>query len=108
MRTANVFLLCAALTLSLAGCSRNINPRVTTRLNQDAAINGLPSNPMQGKVITSWINKQDATMSTMFGNEAAVEYARTNAASQYPVGATLSVVTWDQQEDARWFGGSIP
>jgi hypothetical protein len=108
VRTANVFLLCAALTLSLAGCSRNVNPRVATRLNQDAAINGLPSNPMQGKVITSWINKQNATMSTMFGNEIAVEYARTNAASQYPAGATLSVVTWGQQEDPRWFGGNIP
>ena len=108
MRTANVFLLCGALTLSLAGCSGNVNPRVATRLNQDAAISGLPSNPMQRKVITSWINKQDATMSTMFGNEVAVEYARTNAAFQYPVGATLSVVTWGQQEDPRWFGGSIP
>jgi hypothetical protein len=108
VRTANVFLLCGALTLSLAGCSGNVNPRVATKLNQDAATNGLPSNPMQGKVITSWINKQDATMSTMFGNEVAVEYARTTAASQYPVGATLSVVTWGQQEDPRWFGGNIP
>ncbi len=108
MRTATVFLLCAALTLSLGGCSRNIDPRVVTRLNQDAAINDLPSNPMQGKVITSWTNKQDATMSTMFGNEVAVEYARTNVASQYPAGAMLSVVTWGQQEDPRWFGGNIP
>ncbi|HXC97247.1 MAG TPA: hypothetical protein VNU92_16215 [Edaphobacter sp.] len=108
MRTASVFLLCSGVVLSSAGCSGNVNPHVATRLNQDATVNGLPSNPMQGKVITSWINKQDSTMSTMFGNEVAVGYARTNAAAQYPVGSTLSVVTWDQQEDPRWFGGNIP
>jgi hypothetical protein len=68
----------------------------------------LPSNPLAGKVITSWINKQDATMSTLFGNDVAVQYARTNAAAQYPVGTVLSVVTWGQQEDLRWFGGNIP
>jgi hypothetical protein len=27
---------------------------------------------------------------------------------QYPAGAVLSVVTWGQQEDPRWFGGNIP
>jgi hypothetical protein len=47
-------------------------------------------------------------MSTMYGNDVAVEYARTNTAKAYPAGSVLSVVTWDQQEDARWFGGKIP
>jgi hypothetical protein len=47
-------------------------------------------------------------MSTLFGNEVAVQYARTNAGTTYPVGAVLSVVTWGQQEDPRWFGGNIP
>jgi hypothetical protein len=95
--------------LGLVGCSDQVNPRVATRLNLDASLTGdLPSNPFQGKVITSWINKQDSTMSTMFGNDVAVQYARTNAAMQYPAGAVLSVVTWGQQEDPRWFGGAIP
>jgi hypothetical protein len=37
-----------------------------------------------------------------------VQYARRNAEIQYPAGSVLSVVTWSQQEDPRWFGGNIP
>ena len=37
-----------------------------------------------------------------------MQYARTNAEMKYPAGSVLSVVTWSQQEDPRWFGGSIP
>jgi hypothetical protein len=95
--------------VGLLGCSEATNPREVTRLNEDAALMGaLPSNPLAGKIITSWINKQDATMSTLFGNDVAVQYARTNGAMKYPMGAVLSVVTWGQQEDPRWFGGNIP
>jgi hypothetical protein len=104
-----IYLLGAVLAAGLVACSDKTNPRVVTRLNDEAALVGeLPSNPLKGKVITSWINKHDATMSTMFGNDVAVQYARTNAEMQYPAGAVLSVVTWSQQEDRRWFGGSIP
>jgi len=104
-----IYLLGAVLAAGLVACSDKTNPRVVTRLNDEAALVGeLPSNPLKGKVITSWVNKHDATMSTMFGNDVAVQYARTNAEMQYPAGAVLSVVTWSQQEDPRWFGGSIP
>ena len=47
--------------------SEKTNARVvTTAESTDAAllVAELPSNPLQGKVITSWVNKQDATMST--------------------------------------------
>jgi hypothetical protein len=92
----------------LVGCTRE-NPRVVTTLNSDAALTGeLPLNPMQGKVITSWVDKQSSTMTTVFGNEVAVRYARTNQEAKYPAGSVLSVVTWNQQEDPRWFGGNIP
>jgi hypothetical protein len=104
-----ICLLNAILLLGSVGCSDQVNPRVATRLNLDASLTGdLPSNPFGNKVITSWINKQDATMSTMFGNDIAVQYARSNAAMAYPAGSVLSVVTWAQQEDPRWFGGNIP
>jgi hypothetical protein len=109
VRVREICLLGAALSVVLGGCSDQTNPRVATRLNHDAMLVGdLPSNPLQGKVITSWVSKQDATMSTMFGNGVAWQYARTNAEMQYPAGSVLSVVTWGQQEDPRWFGGSIP
>ena len=101
--------LIAASMLGLGGCSDRTNPRVETKLNQDAALVGdLPSNPLQGRVITSWINKRDSTMSTLYGNDVAVQYARTNADKMYPAGSVLSVVTWSQQEDPRWFGAKIP
>ncbi len=108
LRMKRSYLLIAGLSLIL-GCSDKTNPRVTTRLNDDAALEGeLPSNPLQGKVITSWVDKQGSTMSTLFGNDVAVQYARTNAEMKYPAGTVLSAVTWSQQEDPRWFGGKIP
>ncbi len=41
-------------------------------------------------------------------NDVAVGYARTNGKGGYPAGSVISAVTWGQQEDPRWFGGSIP
>jgi hypothetical protein len=109
VRVREIYLLGAVLAAGLVACSDKTNSRVVTRLNDEAALVGeLPSNPLRGKVITSWVNKKDATMSTMFGNDVAVQYARTNAEKMYPAGSALSVVTWSQQEDPRWFGGSIP
>src|SRR5258708_7564010 len=70
--------LTAALSLGLGGCLERTNP------------------------------KGDATMSTLYGNDVAVRYARTSAERMYPAGSVLSVVTWNQQEDPRWFGAKIP
>jgi hypothetical protein len=94
--------------LGLAGCSSEVNPRVATRLNVDAALPGGVPNPMSGKVITSWIDRTNGTMSSLFGNDVAMAHARTNDKFNYPAGSVLSVITWQQQEDPRWFGGSIP
>jgi len=95
----------------VCGCG-GVNPRVATRLNDAATLSGtLPGKPLAGRVITSWIDKSDAqhpTMSTLFGNDAAVGFARSNSGHEYPVGSVLSLVTWGQQEDERWFGGNIP
>jgi hypothetical protein len=103
-----IYCLSAVLSLSILGCTAE-NPRVTTKLNDAASLTGeLPSNPLQRKVISSWIDKQNSTMSTLFGNEVAVQYARANLQHDYPSGSVLSVVTWNQQEDARWFGGKMP
>jgi hypothetical protein len=108
MRLVNVCLL-GVVAMGLAGCQEQVNPRVVARLNQDAALVGdLPSNPLGNKVITSWISKKDATMSTLYGNDVAVEAARSSSDVKYPAGSVLSAVTWEQQEDPRWFGGKIP
>ena len=47
-------------------------------------------------------------MSTVFGNEIAVQYSRRHAEGDYPDGSILSLVTWSQQDDTRWFGAKMP
>jgi hypothetical protein len=95
------------LLFLVAGCSQQ-NPLTATRRNEEATLRGaLPMKPLAGQVITTWIDKPKATMSTLFGNELAIQAARSGAAA-YPAGSVLSAVTWHQQEDARWFGGKIP
>src|ERR1700680_3811952 len=47
-------------------------------------------------------------MSSLYGNDVAVRYARSNAQQGYPPGSVLSLVTWTEQEDSRWFGAKIP
>jgi hypothetical protein len=98
----------AALLLMLIGCSEP-NARVKTRLNRDAEVSGeLPYNPLQWEVIASTLDHNDHTLATVLGNDQAIAYARKNTAHEYPAGSVLSVITWFQEEDPRWFGGNIP
>jgi hypothetical protein len=77
--------------------------------NGTAALpDGLPYPVFQWKVITSWVDKTNGTMSTLFGNDLAVTHARTSPQTPYPPSAVIAVVTWHQQEDEHWFGGRIP
>ena len=101
-------LLMAVLLARGVGCGSK-DARVRAVLNENASLAGnLPFNPLQWRVITSAVNKQDSTMSTLYGNDTAVAYARLNQQNDYPLGAVLSLVTWTEQEDERWFGGRIP
>ena len=47
-------------------------------------------------------------MSTLYGNDVAVRYARSSAQHDYLPGSELLLVTWEQREDMHWFGGNIP
>jgi hypothetical protein len=80
----------------------------TIPVNRAALVGDLPSNPLQSKVITSAVNQADSTMWTLFGNDLAVQYTRANSQHNYPPGSMISLVTWKQHEDDRWFGGRIP
>jgi Cytochrome P460 len=103
----SVFLL-SMLLLGMFGCS-GAEPKISASINQSASPDGpLPANPLQWKIITSAINKTDSTMSTLYGNDIAVSYARANSQHSYPSGSVLSLVTWTQREDDRWFGAKIP
>jgi hypothetical protein len=66
------------------------------------------SNPLEGKVITTVIDKRNKTMSTLYGNEIAVKAVRTGHTGLYPPGSVLSFVTWVQREDPHYFGANIP
>ncbi len=103
-----IYLLGMVLSLSLLGCSGD-EPKISATLNQSASLVGdLPANPLQWKVISSAVSKEDSTMSTLYGNDLAVHYARTNSQRDYSNGSVLSLVTWTQREDSRWFGAKIP
>lgn len=97
-------ILIAALTL--AGCNSK-PPEPNT--NQVAGLIGrLPSTPLSWRLITSWTNDRDATMSTLYGNDIAVQYARSSPDPAYPAGAILALVTWEQRDDPHWYGARIP
>ncbi len=100
--------LLLALPLMLLGCSGQ-GPNITATINQSASsLGNLPENPLQWRVITSSLNINDSTMSTLYGNDAAVDYARSHAEHDYPSASALSLVTWTQTDDDRWFGAKIP
>ena len=106
MKTIHV--LAAALLLMPIGCSQP-NARVITRFNREAEVSGeLPYNPLQWEVIASTLNHKDYTLATVLGNDRAIAHARKNATHAYPAGSVLSVITWSQEQDPRWFGGNIP
>jgi hypothetical protein len=99
-----VLIACAAA----AGCSGKKTPAAEL-INQQASLPGnLPYDPFQWRVITSGLNNHESTMFTLYGNDAAVEYARTNAQYSYPPDSVLCLVTWSRKEDKHWFGGEIP
>jgi hypothetical protein len=103
------FYLCLALLfVAPAGCAeKRTNP--SDLINQEASLPaGLPFDPLQWRVISSSINRRDATMSILYGNDLAVTQARQPAQASYPAGSVLSLITWTQKDDDHWYGARIP
>jgi hypothetical protein len=97
-----------ALSSALAGCPGK-SSAPPAEINTAAALTGsLPADPLSWRVITSSSDPAAHTMSTLFGNDAAVTYARSNSAHDYPAGSQIALVTWTQREDPRWYGANIP
>lgn len=71
----------------------------------------LPFQPLAWNPITLFVDRDRRTMSTLFGNEVAMQAARAGHASglvPYPPGSVLALVTWAQRDDPHWFGARIP
>lgn len=101
-------LLLGAAIVCTAGCARNSSITAAV-FNQGATLEGeLPMNPLAWRVISSAVEPRDGTMSTLYGNDMATEYARTHSQQEYPEGSVLALVTWNQMEDSRWFGARTP
>ena len=108
LRVGKIFLLGMALAIALPGCLED-NPRLSATLNRSACLVGeLPANPLQWRMITSGVGTADSTMFTIYGNDVAIQYARTRSDRHFSNGSAVAMVTWTQQEDGRWFGAKIP
>lgn len=59
------------------------------------------------KTISSVINPALGTTSTLYGNDNALKELK-SPDSYTTSEKTLVLVTWQQQEDPRWFGAKIP
>jgi hypothetical protein len=72
----------------------------------DSMPDGAGGWPLRSRFITSFVDTRTRTMSTLYGNETAVNCARTGV--PYKPGSMLTLVNWTQREDPHWFGGRIP
>jgi hypothetical protein len=99
----------AALLFIAAACNIGTDKKIL--LNQGASFTSadtLTENPLTEKVLTVSVNPTDSTMSTLYANAIAWNYASKNNDIKYPSGAVLYQVTWKQKPDPVWFGANIP
>lgn len=76
----------------------------------------LPYQPLSWGAITMYVDPGAHATATLYGNDSAIEAARSRRAAstgaskdlEYPADAVLALVTWAQREDPHWFGGRIP
>jgi hypothetical protein len=103
-----------AASAAFSGCpsDNRVAPLVAT-VNENASLNpaaasALPANPLKWRIITSSIDPQTSAMSTLYGNDTAIQYARSTAKHDYPPGSQIALVTWTRRDDPRYFGAKIP
>ena len=103
---SSAYILLASIVVLLAACT---NSNSNTRLvNDDASLPTSFNFSKQGlKVITSFINKKQGTMATLYGNDVALQAAKLGS-STTTTGETFALVTWKQKADDHWFGAKIP
>ena len=93
-------------SLFIFSCGSNSNS--SDNLNIKASLpDSFEHSPKDLKVITSFINKQLGTMSTLYGNQLALQKA-IGFNEHVLADEVFTLITWKQQPDAHWFGANIP
>jgi Cytochrome P460 len=111
-----VALIAFAFVATAALSGRSTNNRVAplaATVNENASLpaaqsSTLPANPLKWRIISSSVDPQNNTMSTLYGNDTAIQYARSNTKHDYPPGSQIALVTWTRRDDPRYFGAKIP
>lgn len=94
--------------LCLLICSCNYNADLPDNINTRASFpDSAKFRPAGLKVITSFINRKAGTMSTLYGNQPALQKA-IGFNKEFVPGELFTLVTWKQQADKHWFGANIP
>jgi hypothetical protein len=97
-----------AVAVCASGCAGDASRTAATFNDGGALVGELRANPLTWRVITCTVDPSHGTTSTLYGNEIAVGYARTHSQRDYPAGSVISLVSWAQKEDSRWYGAKIP
>lgn len=101
----SAYLLFPALILSLSACSGHKDPQES--VNKEASLPASFNFSKLGlKVISTSLNQKQGTMSTLYGNDAALKAFKTSQNTQPD--EVMALITWKQQADKRWFGAKIP
>ncbi|MFC3158767.1 hypothetical protein SAMN05443633_11552 [Chryseobacterium arachidis] len=105
MKNYSLYFIFAFILMN--SCKENskqlINIKASVQQNDELKENPLLMHPM-----TSSIQPKESTMSTLYGNDEAFQYAQKNFNSAYPQNAILYEVTWKQKADELWFGANVP
>ncbi len=99
-------------------------PITPAKVNRDEVLNNraaalpasLPYQLLAWRAITMYVDPQNHTMATLFGNDLAMRSVQARGESPasgpagpvYSSGAVLALITWAQRDDPHWFGARIP
>ncbi|SFM89810.1 hypothetical protein SAMN05428949_1216 [Chitinophaga sp. YR627] len=105
MKKIPIFLL-ATLALLPAGCSDS--PIIDHQVNTDASFPGNLSFDRKGlKVISTFIDRKQGLVSTLYGNDIALNAAKSGT-QESARGLVMVMATWSQQPNPYWYGNNIP
>ena len=92
--------------LALSACSQ---PEVLAgQLNEAASLpTAFNFSKLGLRVLSSSVNRRQATIATLYGNDLARQTALGGTGNAQP-GEVMALLTWQQRADPNWFGARIP